>query len=133
MFYSGLTHCTDVYNHSTVLIPTETEKLVTEEIRAPRTTLVKVTAYAPHDNKSRMCRDSDILTATGTVPKHGTLATNCYTYGESVYIPGYGVGTAEDTGGALRNYDGNAVDVYMETYDQAIKWGVKYVRCVKGE
>jgi len=86
-----------------------------------------VTAYAPFDNKSGMCNDGDpTSTATGTYPKHGTLAADPerLPYGTEIYIPGYGLGTVEDTGGALRNDKENIrIDVFMSSYENAIEWG----------
>ena len=86
-----------------------------------------VTAYAPFDNQSGMCNDGDPTnTATGTYPKHGTLAADPerLPYGTEIYIPGYGLGTVEDTGGALRNDKENIrIDVFMSSYENAIEWG----------
>ena len=36
-----------------------------------------------------------------------------------MYIPGYGIAIAGDTGGAIR---GNRVDLFMYSYDEAINW-----------
>jgi 3D (Asp-Asp-Asp) domain-containing protein len=86
-----------------------------------------VTAYAPFDNQSGMCNDGDpTSTATGTYPKHGTLAADPdrLPYGTQIFIPGYGVGTVEDTGGALRADKQNIrIDVFMPDYESAISFG----------
>lgn len=88
-----------------------------------------VTAYAPYDNKSGMCNDgTPDTTATNTKPKRGTIAADPkrIPYGTKLYIPGYGYGIVEDTGGALRkDKDNIRIDVYMDTYEEAIKWGKK--------
>lgn len=65
-------------------------------------------------------------TATGTWPKRGTLAVDprVIPLGTRIYIPGYGVGVAEDTGGAVR---GNVIDLFFETRDEAIRWGRRNV------
>jgi len=85
-----------------------------------------VTAYAPYDT-SGICNDgSPDTTATGTKPKFGTLAANpkLLPYGTKILIKGYGVGTVEDTGGALLKDDVNIrIDLYMDTYEEAIAWG----------
>ncbi len=44
--------------------------------------------------------------------------------GTKVYIEGYGLAIAEDTGGAIK---GNKVDLYMDTYPQTQNWGVRTV------
>ena len=40
--------------------------------------------------------------------------------GTKVYIPGYVVAVAADTGGAIR---GHKIDLCMENYDEAIRFG----------
>ena len=52
-------------------------------------------------------------TATGTVPHYGTVAVDpsVIPLGTKMYIPGYGIGTAEDTGGAIK---GNIIDLFYE-------------------
>ena len=88
-----------------------------------------VTAYAPYDNKSGMCNDgTPDTTATNTKPKRGTIAADPerIPYGTKLYIPEYGYGIVEDTGGALRKDEDNIrIDVYMDTYEEAIEWGKK--------
>ncbi|PRX41682.1 3D (Asp-Asp-Asp) domain-containing protein [Planifilum fimeticola] len=65
-------------------------------------------------------------TATGTWPKRGTLAVDprVIPLGTKIYIPGYGVGVAEDTGGAVK---GNVIDLFFETRNEAIRWGRRNV------
>ena len=88
-----------------------------------------VTAYAPYDNKSGMCNDgTPDTTATNTKPKRGTIAADPkrIPYGTKLYIPEYGYGIVEDTGSALRkDKDNIRIDVYMDTYEEAINWGKK--------
>ncbi|RJE47716.1 hypothetical protein A7K50_03450 [Dehalobacter sp. MCB1] len=94
------------------------------------TVRAKVTAYAPFDNKSGICNDGTAsTTATGTTPRIGVAAVDPskIPYGTQLYIPGYGNAVAEDTGGAMRSYDGIQIDVVMNSYDEAIKWGVRYL------
>jgi 3D (Asp-Asp-Asp) domain-containing protein len=56
---------------------------------------VLVTAYCLHGT-----------TATGTRARGGTVAVdpNLIPLGSQLFIPGYGYGRAEDTGGAVRGY-----------------------------
>lgn len=75
---------------------------------------VKATAYA-----------GDPITATGTVPKWGTIAVDpkVIPYGTKVYIPYFDkVFVAEDTGSAIK---GNRIDIFMDTEENCNKWGVR--------
>ncbi len=44
--------------------------------------------------------------------------------GTKVYVPGYGLAIAADTGGAIK---GNIIDVYLNTHEECISWGRKQV------
>lgn len=91
-----------------------------------------VTAYAPYDNKSGICNDGDpSKTSTGTKPDWGTIAVNPkrFPYGTEFYIEGYGHGTGLDTGGAMRK-NSRKIDVYMDTYKQAMEWGVREIEVI---
>ncbi|MCS1350560.1 3D domain-containing protein [Mechercharimyces sp. CAU 1602] len=61
-------------------------------------------------------------TATGTVPKRGTIAVDpsVIPLGTKLYIPGYGYGVAEDTGGAV---NGNIIDLFFTSRSEALQWG----------
>jgi len=52
-------------------------------------------------------------TASGTLPHYGTIAVdpNLIPLGTKVYIPGYGIAVAEDTGGAIK---GEVIDLFYE-------------------
>ena len=94
------------------------------------TVYAKVTAYAPLDNRSGICADeTPKTTATMKYPSRGMVAVNPnrIPYGTHVYIPRYGYATAEDTGGAVRSYDGIQIEVLMDTYEEAMNWGVRYM------
>ena len=82
-------------------------------------TVYRVTAYC-----------TGTRTATGTRPKLGTIAVNpkFIPYGTKIWVKGYGLGTAEDTG-AFRNYESpkdTAIDLWFNTRKEAVKWGSKY-------
>lgn len=98
-----------------------------EEARDFRVEKLVVTAYAPLDNRSGICADGDpTKTSTGTYPQRGTVAVNpqIFAYGTEFYIDGYGYGKALDTGGAIRRVN-NKIDVVVDTYEEAMEWGVK--------
>lgn len=90
------------------------------------------TGYAPLDNKSGTCTDGDpTKTATGTYPTWGTIAVNpkIIPYGTKMYVEGYGWGVAEDTGAAIRART-DLIDLYFDTYEQAMAWGRRQVMVV---
>ena len=90
----------------------------------------KVTAYAPLDNQSGICTDeTPSRTATMKYPSRGMVAVNPdrIPYGTLLYVPGYGYAKAEDTGGAVCSYDGMQIEVLMDTYEEAMNWGVRYM------
>ncbi|MEG0856237.1 MAG: SH3 domain-containing protein [Terrisporobacter sp.] len=69
----------------------------------------------------------DGITATGTVPKYGTIAVdpNVIPYGTKVYIKELDkVFTAEDTGGAIK---GNTIDIFMPTEANCNAWGIRNI------
>lgn len=65
-------------------------------------------------------------TASGTVAKRGTIATDTRTFPTRTkfYIPGYGYGIARDTGGAVI---GRHIDLAFYTCKEAITWGSRVV------
>ncbi len=80
----------------------------------------KVTAYTPYD------AGCNGITATGARATKGVVAVDpsVIPLGSKVYVPGYGVAIAADTGGAIK---GNRVDVCYETKNEAFSWGVQNV------
>jgi 3D (Asp-Asp-Asp) domain-containing protein len=72
----------------------------------------------------------DKITATGTVAKVGTVAVDpkLIPYGTKMYIEAedgswvYGYAVAEDCGGGIK---GNKIDLFFDTYDECIKFGVR--------
>lgn len=67
------------------------------------------------------------ITASGARAGHGTVAadTSRYPFGTVFYVPGYGYGIVEDTGGQIR---GNHIDLYFRTHGQAQEWGVQRLK-----
>jgi uncharacterized protein YabE (DUF348 family)/3D (Asp-Asp-Asp) domain-containing protein len=84
----------------------------------PRTLTVWATWY-------NAASAGDSTTATGTTVRKGTVAVDpgVIPLGTQMYIPGYGYGWAEDTGGAVR---GNIIDLGYGPND-VLDWTSRYV------
>jgi 3D (Asp-Asp-Asp) domain-containing protein len=97
------------------------------------TVMAKVTGYAPLDNVSGICADENpTVTSVGHHPssKYAAADPKKIPYGTLVDVPGYGRVEIGDTGGAMRNYDGYQIDLFFDTYEEAIQWGVQYIEIV---
>ena len=82
----------------------------------------KITAYCPC---VKCCGKSDGITSTGvTAQANRTIAVDpkVIPYGTTVMIDGKEY-IAEDCGGAIK---GKRIDVYFDTHQEALQWGVKY-------
>lgn len=66
------------------------------------------------------------VTATGTRAHHGTIAADpkVFKMGTRLNVPGYGVGTVEDVGGAIKD---KHIDIWFPTHEAALKWGRKWL------
>jgi 3D (Asp-Asp-Asp) domain-containing protein len=75
------------------------------------------TAYTHTGNK----------TYTGVWPSVGTVAVDpkVIPLGTRLYIDGYGYGTAMDIGSSIK---GNRIDVFMDTKEEALRWGRRQVK-----
>ena len=62
------------------------------------------------------------VTASGTKAEPGTIAadTNVYPFGTRMKVPGYGWGTVEDRGGAIK---GGKIDLFFKSHKEALEWG----------
>lgn len=98
-----------------------------EVVEPPTTTTTfKVTAYCPC---VKCCGKDDGITATGTVATAGrTIAVDPtqIPYGSKVILNGHTY-IAEDCGGAIK---GNKIDMFFNTHEEALQWGVKYIEGV---
>lgn len=65
-------------------------------------------------------------TASGTRARVGEIAVdpNVIPLGTTVYVEGFGLRTAEDTGGAVK---GHIIDIYMGSRSECISWGRRNV------
>lgn len=99
--------------------------LATDAIKNNSTALgnYKLTFYCPCE----LCNGvAGAKTASGTTPTEGrTIAvdSSIIPLGSRVYIEGYGVFIAEDTGGAIKD---NKIDVFVSSHDRAYELGVQY-------
>ncbi len=77
---------------------------------------VEVSAYTVN------CGTGSGMTAIGLVPYEGIVAVDprVIPYYTKMYIPGYGIAMAGDTGGSIV---GNKIDVFMSDWHRAIQWG----------
>lgn len=89
--------------------------------RFRRVEWMEATAYLPTDGSAHG------VTATGIPARHGIVAVDpdVIPLGSRVFIPGYGLALAADTGGAIR---GNKIDLCMESYSEAWRFGRRTVK-----
>jgi 3D (Asp-Asp-Asp) domain-containing protein len=81
-----------------------------------------------YDPGPRSCgRYANGLTATGVRARRGVVAVDprVIKLGTRLYVEGYGYAIAADTGGAIK---GNRIDLCFDTYEEAIRWGMRKVR-----
>lgn len=66
-------------------------------------------------------------TASGVAPHYGVAAvdTRRIPMGTKLYVDGYGYATALDRGGAIK---GNRIDLFFESRDKAMGWGLRWVK-----
>ena len=62
------------------------------------------------------------ITASGTRARPGTIAADTarYPFGTTMYVPGYGYGRVEDTGGDIK---GDHIDLFFGRHADALQWG----------
>lgn len=91
-----------------------------------RVVYMEATAYHPTDG------DGLGITATGTKAGRGTVAVDpdVIDLGSSVYVPGYGMAVATDTGGDII---GNRIDLCMEEFDECWEFGRRDVEVFVAE
>ena len=93
-----------------------------------QTVRMRVTAYCPCP---KCCGQyADGITACGHVIQPGdtfVAAYKRYTFGTEIIVPGYSHGQAVkvlDRGGAIQ---GNRIDVFFHSHQEALEWGVQYL------
>jgi len=90
-------------------------------MRFRRVEWMEATAYLPTDGSGHG------ITATGIPARRGIVAVDpdVIPLGSRVYIPGYGMALAADTGGAI---NGNSIDLCMESSSEAWRFGRRMVK-----
>ena len=90
-------------------------------VRFKRVEWMEATAYLPTDG------DGHGITATGIRARHGIVAVdpNYLPLGSRLYVPGYGLALAADTGGAII---GDKIDLCMEDASDAWRFGRRTVK-----
>lgn len=106
----------------------ETDEIVeeVEETKETEPIMFKVTAYCPC---VKCCGKSDGITATGVKAKQGrTIAVDpkYIPYGTKIIING-NTYIAEDCGG---NIKGNRLDIYFDSHQEALAFGVQHLEGV---
>lgn len=88
---------------------------------APEPWRVEVTAYCPCSICCGGIDTVDSITASG-VPALGPIiaAPKSIPFGTIIFVPGYGLGTVQDRGGAIR---GDRLDVLFPLHWAARQWG----------
>jgi 3D (Asp-Asp-Asp) domain-containing protein len=88
-----------------------------------------ITAYSNDPISINVPEWRDGRTATNKRARRGLVAADWSIFppGTVLYIPGYGVARVEDRGSAVRGYH---LDLFMDTRDEALEWGVKETEVV---
>jgi len=82
---------------------------------------MEVTAYCGCEKCCGIYADG--VTANGYKLQDGDkviAAPKSIPFGTKIYVPGYGLATVKDRGGAIT---GSRLDVYFHTHEEALQWG----------
>jgi 3D (Asp-Asp-Asp) domain-containing protein len=110
----------------TTTVPTTEPTTKVTTTKPVTTTTFRVSAYCAC---TKCCGKSDGITASGTKATQGrTIAVDprYYPYGTKIIINGKTY-VAEDCGGAIK---GNRIDMYFDSHQEALEWGVRYIEGV---
>ncbi len=104
---------------------------VTEIIEEPEPQIIslgiyKITAYCGCE---KCCGNTHGITASGTHVTAGRTiaAPSNFAFGTELIINGHTY-TVEDRGGAIK---GNRIDIYFESHEEALRFGVQYLEVFK--
>ena len=86
-------------------------------------TLFTVTGYCPC---KKCCGKTDGITKSGVKAQadHTIAAPSTYSFGTKINLEGYGTFVVEDRGGKVQ---GNRIDRFFNTHQEALNWGVKKI------
>ena len=91
------------------------------QLKAVKNVEMEVTAYCGCES---CCGPySDGITASGYRLRQGdkiVAAPQTLRFGTKIFVPGYGLASVQDRGGAIKD---NRLDVYFSTHEEALKWG----------
>lgn len=116
------------YVRDTSPVPTEYEKVI--QVKATAYCLCQKCCGKTPDSPGYGRTASGLKIVPGTGMKVIAVDTSVVPLGTKVFVEGlngagnYGYAVAADTGSAIKN---NKIDLYMDTHEQALSWGVKYV------
>ena len=124
---AGVVHLAGIDLDEVLALPEIPEETEPEEPELVSLGTWKITAYCACQKCCGKSPDNPKygITATGTVATQGrTIAADpkVLPYGTVVYIDGHAY-TVEDCGGAIKN---ERIDIYFDSHEAALQWGVRY-------
>lgn len=96
----------------------------------PQAIEMEITAYCPCE---KCCGDwADGFFADGSPVGGKAIAadTRYYPMGTLFDVPGYGVATVKDRGGAIK---GDRLDLYFPSHQEALEWGRQFITVTRLE
>lgn len=90
------------------------------ELKKYRNVRVLASAYSPRDRGVGKYTFSEIKVQPNVI----AVDPRVIPLGSIVYVPGYGIAVAADTGSAIKGY---RIDLFMQNRKQALNWGKKYI------
>lgn len=109
--------------------PTEYKEVI--EVKATAYCLCKKCCGKSEDNPGYGITRSGLKIVPGTGMKVIAVDPNVIPLGSKVYVEGvngvktYGYAVAADTGSAIKN---NKIDLYMDSHEETIKWGIRNMK-----
>ncbi len=95
-----------------------TARIAYEEIQ------MEVTAYCPCEKCCGRWADGSFADGSPVGGKAIAADTSIYPFGTTFDVPGYGVASVKDRGGAIK---GNKLDLYFSSHKAALEWGRQHI------